>query len=66
MRIYQLKCFQGLSLTVHNYFLRNKKEAKKTRTRLIKEMGYSLIEILEHEVPRNKVGLINLLNSVTD
>ena len=58
MRIYEVRsdtiCLWG----------RNSKAASKLRTLIKREFG-EVAEISEHEVPRNKDGLVELLNNVT-
>ena len=66
MRLYHIKILTYGGDT-WNWWARNMKEARKLRTRLKKEFKENIREIYDdsYEVPRNKDGLIDLLNDVT-
>ena len=64
MRLYHIKILTYGGDT-WNWWARNMKEARKLRTRLKKELGYSKIKIESIEISRNKGDIIELLTNVT-
>ena len=66
MRLYHIRLISNDGNTAH-FWSRNMKDAKKVHTRLKRECVKNTDEIKldSYEVPRNKDGLIDLLNNVT-
>ena len=66
MRLYHLRVI-GNDGTIAHFWSRNMKDAKKVHTRLKRECKESVdkIEVDSYDIPRNKDGLIDLLNDVT-
>jgi hypothetical protein len=66
MRLYHLRVI-GNDGSIAHFLSRNMKDARKVHVRLKKEYGNhnSEIQLDSYDVPRNKDGLIDLLNNVT-
>ena len=66
MRLYHIRLI-GKDGSILHFWSRNMKDAKKKHTRLKRKCKESIdkIKLDSYEVPRNKDGIIDLLNNVT-